>query len=190
MVAGGIFFAKPPAKHEIINDINGLVVNFFRVLRDHKEPLIEALKLTPYSRQEYYDDILHAWNRFEYQVKAFVSEKRDENNKLTNRTEVLWMNYEKQKRPVLKFIDLFAGIGGFHVSLKDLGMECIYANEFDEQAATVYKNNLGEVDTRDITKIAVSEIPVHELICGGFPCQTFSLAGKREINNDHRGNCI
>lgn len=80
----------------------------------------------------------------------------------------------------MKYISLFAGIGGFEYALNSLGNECVYANEWDEYSAEIYEKNFGhQPDTRDIKTVSESEIPDHDLLVGGFPCQTFSYAGKR-----------
>ena len=86
-----------------------------------------------------------------------------------------------------KFIDLFAGIGGFHQAMRSLGGQCVFASEIDENAIKVYKNNYG-IDARcDITKVDVKDIPKHDMLCGGFPCQAFSNAGKKKGFDDVRG---
>jgi len=120
----------------------------------------------------------------------------------------------------MKFIELFAGIGGFRYGLEranriqgdrgsrpahgggeeDLHKEeqvsatqeaqcfsCVWANEWDKYAAQIYRKHYGEIDTRDIRTVEPSEIPAHDLITAGFPCQSFSIAGKRKGFNDTRG---
>ena len=79
----------------------------------------------------------------------------------------------------LKFIDLFAGLGGFHVALSELGHNCVFASEIDEDLRKLYKINHGIECEGDITKIDVTKIPEHDIICAGFPCQPFSKAGKQ-----------
>lgn len=86
-----------------------------------------------------------------------------------------------------KFIDLFSGIGGFHLALNSFGAECVFASEIDQKAAKVYFKNFGVLPDGDITKIKASEIPEHNIICGGFPCQAFSISGKRKGFEDTRG---
>ena len=78
-----------------------------------------------------------------------------------------------------KFIDLFCGIGGFHQALSDLGGECVFASDIDESCRNTYQKNYGLLPHGDITKIQASEIPPHNVLCAGFPCQAFSKAGKR-----------
>lgn len=87
----------------------------------------------------------------------------------------------------LSFIDLFAGIGGFHYALSSYGAECLYASEWDKPAQETYFANFGIMPSGDITKIAADEIPPHDILCGGFPCQAFSVSGKRLGFDDTRG---
>lgn len=78
-----------------------------------------------------------------------------------------------------KFIDLFCGIGGFHQALSDLGGECVYASDIDADCRKTYEKNYGIHPDGDITKVMESDIPAHDVLCAGFPCQAFSKAGKR-----------
>ena len=90
----------------------------------------------------------------------------------------------------LKYIDLFAGIGGFHIALEKLGHECVFASELKESLATLYEDNYGIKPNRDITKIAVEEIPAHDILCAGFPCQPFSKAGSQKGLKDERNGSL
>lgn len=85
------------------------------------------------------------------------------------------------KKPKFSFIDLFAGIGGFRIAMQNLGGECVFSSEWDEQAQRTYYANYGEVPFGDITKESTKNfIPENfDVLCAGFPCQAFSLAGKR-----------
>ena len=85
------------------------------------------------------------------------------------------------------FIDLFAGIGGMRIAFQNLGGKCVFSSEIDEQAQRTYAINFGEVPDGDITKINENDIPNHDVFVGGFPCQAFSIAGKRGGFNDTRG---
>ncbi|MBU3579764.1 DNA (cytosine-5-)-methyltransferase [Polynucleobacter sp. 73C-SIWE] len=87
----------------------------------------------------------------------------------------------------LKFIDLFAGIGGFRVAFSEHGAQCVFSSEWDKHAAITYKANFSHQPEGDITKIQEKNIPKHNLICAGFPCQAFSISGKRDGFNDTRG---
>jgi len=79
-----------------------------------------------------------------------------------------------------KFIDLFAGLGGFHEALSGLGMKCAFASEIDNRLQDLYEHNHGIRPHGDIRKIKESEIPKHNILCAGFPCQPFSLAGRQK----------
>lgn len=89
---------------------------------------------------------------------------------------------------MIRFIDLFAGIGGFHQALKDFGAaECVFASEIDTDARNIYTLNHGIIPSGDISTIDVKEIPSFDLLCAGFPCQPFSKGGKQIGFNDVRG---
>jgi DNA (cytosine-5)-methyltransferase 1 len=88
----------------------------------------------------------------------------------------------------MKFIDLFAGIGGFHVALEGLGHECVYACEINDTLAKLYEENYGIKPEKDIKKIKVEDIPKFDILCAGFPCQPFSKAGKQAgMTDEDRG---
>lgn len=87
----------------------------------------------------------------------------------------------------MKFIDLFAGIGGFRLAMESVGGTCVFSSEWDKYAQQTYKANFGEVSAGDITKIDASDIPPHDVLCAGFPCQAFSIAGNRAGFEDTRG---
>lgn len=78
-----------------------------------------------------------------------------------------------------KFIDLFCGIGGFHQAMESLGGKCVFACDIDENCRKTYEANYGIAPAGDITKIDAANIPAHEVLCAGFPCQAFSKAGNR-----------
>jgi len=90
-------------------------------------------------------------------------------------------------RKKIKFIDLFAGIGGFHLALNKINGECVFASEWDKECQKVYEKNFGLKPHGDITKINEKDIPSHEILCAGFPCQAFSISGKRLGFKDTRG---
>jgi len=94
----------------------------------------------------------------------------------------------------MKFIDLFAGIGGFHKALIELGHRCVFASEIDSTLQDAYEKSWGmkpEGDIRKIIKKDISQIPEHDILCAGFPCQPFSKAGKQEGTEDtERGNLL
>ena len=88
-----------------------------------------------------------------------------------------YKNYNDKK---LKFIDLFAGIGGFRIAGEENGMQCVFSSEIDKSAREVYKTNFGEVPAGDITLIDAKDIPDFDVLFAGFPCQPFSYAGKQK----------
>lgn len=79
-----------------------------------------------------------------------------------------------------RFIDLFAGIGGIRLGFEHVGGYCVFSSEFDEDACTTYQANFGEHPSGDITKIHAKDIPDFDILLGGFPCQAFSIIGKKE----------
>lgn len=85
------------------------------------------------------------------------------------------------------FIDLFAGIGGFRFALESMGAEAVFSSEWDKFAAKTYEANFGNIPAGDITKIKANAIPAHDILCGGFPCQPFSVSGKQLGFEDTRG---
>lgn len=85
------------------------------------------------------------------------------------------------------FIDLFCGIGGFHLALTSLGAKCVFASDINVKACEVYKNNFGLTPKGDIKKIKCAEIPVHDILCAGFPCQPFSISGAQRGFDDDNG---
>lgn len=89
-------------------------------------------------------------------------------------------------KPLFTFIDLFAGIGGFRLALEEFGGECIYTSDFDKSAQITYIENFGGEVFGDITQVNEKDIPKHDILCGGFPCQAFSLAGRKQGFEDTR----
>lgn len=87
----------------------------------------------------------------------------------------------------LEFIDLFAGIGGFHIGLSNLKAKCVFASEIDKQTCETYQENYGITPYGDITKIDEKDIPSHNILAAGFPCQAFSINGKKLGFKDSRG---
>jgi len=88
-----------------------------------------------------------------------------------------------------RFIDLFCGIGGFHQAMNkmDPNSNCVFACDIDEKCRETYEQNYGLKPHGDITKIDVNQIPPFDILCGGFPCQSFSKAGNQAGFDDKRG---
>lgn len=91
------------------------------------------------------------------------------------------------KNKKLKYIDLFAGIGGFHIALERLNLECVFASELSGELRDLYKVNYSMECSGDITKVDINSIPQHDLLCAGFPCQSFSKAGNQQGMQEARG---
>ncbi len=102
----------------------------------------------------------------------------------------------KKTKSGFTFIDLFAGIGGFHLAFHNVGAECVFSSEWDEHARKTYEENFKEISPElfwsgnfvgDITKIEKKSIPDFDILTGGFPCQPFSQAGQKKGFGDARG---
>ena len=97
------------------------------------------------------------------------------------------------KKKIIRFIDLFAGIGGFRYAMQnagaDLGMdvECVFSSEIDQECQRAYAENFGETPHGDITEIAAQTVPDHDILLAGFPCQPFSIIGHMRGFDDTRG---
>ncbi|MCI8833049.1 MAG: DNA (cytosine-5-)-methyltransferase [Clostridia bacterium] len=86
-----------------------------------------------------------------------------------------------------KFIDLFCGLGGFRLALESYGAECVFSSDIDKHVSKTYENNFGDYPLSDITKVNEVDIPKHDILCAGFPCQAFSISGKQKGFEDTRG---
>ena len=80
----------------------------------------------------------------------------------------------------MNFVDLYAGLGGFHLALKRLGHECVFASEIDRDLASLYEKNFGITPAGDIRQVSLADVPPHDILCAGFPCQPFSKAGDQQ----------
>ena len=85
------------------------------------------------------------------------------------------------------FIDLFAGLGGFRLALEAEGLQCVFSSDIDRRIRENYRNNFNDDIAGDITAIDADDIPVHDILCAGFPCQSFSTGGKNLGFADVRG---
>lgn len=94
---------------------------------------------------------------------------------------------DRNKNPDFTFIDLFAGVGGIRLPFQEVGGKCVFTSEWDKFSKKTYAANYGEYPDGDITKIRSEDIPAHDVLLAGFPCQAFSQAGLRQGFNDTRG---
>ena len=139
---------------------------------------------------------------FEYKAKDLIKDIYNIHQKTTNTNQVSNVSSQYSlfsdlfsvpflpvDNPKFTFIDLFAGIGGFRIAMQNLGGKCVFSSEWDKQAQKTYLLNYGEVPFGDITKESTkSFIPDDfDVLCAGFPCQAFSLAGKRLGFDETRG---
>lgn len=83
----------------------------------------------------------------------------------------------------VRFIDLFCGIGGFHLGFAAQGGQCVFSSDWDKHSQVTYEANFGVKPIGDITKVNVADIPAHDVLCAGFPCQPFSIAGVSKKNS-------
>ncbi|MFK5880312.1 MAG: DNA cytosine methyltransferase [Flavobacteriaceae bacterium] len=129
-------------------------------------------------------------------IKKFVEYKQEENFSIVQEEALQQLLFEVENVPfptpenyTFKFIDLFAGIGGFRLALQNIGGKCVYTSEWDKGAKKTYRENFGEIPFGDITKESTKNyIPKEfDVLCAGFPCQAFSIAGNRKGFADTRG---
>lgn len=126
-------------------------------------------------------------------LEPFKKSQLDNSNKYLSTKnysfELKKIPFPAPKNPTFTFIDLFAGIGGFRLALQKLGGKCTFTSEWDEKAQETYKTNFGEIPFGDITKESIkNHIPNNfDILCAGFPCQAFSIAGYRKGFSDTRG---
>ncbi len=130
-------------------------------------------------------------------IKEYIQFKEEENNLSMVAEDALQqllfevnnVPFPTPKNYSFKFIDLFAGVGGFRLAMQNLGGKCVFTSEWDKEAQRTYRANFGEVPFGDITKPSTKQfIPDgFDVLCAGFPCQAFSIAGKRGGFDDTRG---
>jgi len=123
-------------------------------------------------------------SRFEKMTKIAVQSRISMFS--VEKTRISVRNTTLSKSKILKFIDLFAGIGGFHLAMKNLG-KCVFSSEIDAKAVATYRQNFDCEVFGDITEISEAEIPDFDFLCAGFPCQPFSKGGARHGFSDTRG---
>lgn len=144
---------------------------------EHRYEILTAIRdYIAYKRR--YDKTNTMWSDVSDEQMAMAAESPLESDLFRDFFDV---PFPAPEHPKFTFIDLFAGIGGFRIAMQELGGKCVYSSEFDAQAQKTYMANYGEMPFGDITKeITKSYIPDNfDVLCGGFPCQAFSLAGRR-----------
>lgn len=161
----------------------------------HYLQLKDSTVSIPYANKA--KDILNLW--YEFIKGDKTSSNNTEKEGILSETSTTLQHYifpdlyqapfKAPQKPKFTFIDLFAGIGGFRMALQNLGGECVFSSEWDEQAKKTYYVNYGDVPFGDITKETTkNKIPKKfDILCAGFPCQAFSLAGKRLGFEETRG---
>lgn len=176
-----------------INEFDG---KKFKVRFDEKDDNKKAV-LTHYLHNYHNGVKDHFEEEATEYIKQIVEYKNEEENlNLVEDVALQQLLFEVEDVPfptpvkyTFKFIDLFAGIGGFRLAMQNLGGKCVFTSEWDENAKKTYRENFGEVPFGDITKEKTKRfIPEgFDLLCAGFPCQAFSIAGKRGGFEDTRG---
>ena len=167
---------------KIVDPDNSKLASFTHYIHNHKNGISQLYKKDALS---YVKEILGK----EYPSEKVTNEVAEE------ALQYLIFDFNKcipfpaPKKPKFKFIDLFAGIGGFRLALQNLGGKCIFTSEWDKYSKQTYKANFGEIPFGDITKPETKNyIPDNfDVICAGFPCQAFSIAGRRGGFEDTRG---
>lgn len=148
-----------------------------------KSERFDLAHLTHYL-QNYDNGVSHYFEEpaLEYLVK--VSENQVKEPYFQGYLPIKWdIPFPPTKNPKFKFIDLFAGIGGMRIAFQNLGGKCVFTSEWNHFAQKTYEANFGEVPFGDITKIHETEVPEHDILIGGFPCQPFSIAGVSKKNS-------
>lgn len=146
------------------------------------------------SYSEQAEHILSVWNAYlgvKQQAKIHKGTINDTSDPFQKYlfSDIFNAPFLPKDNPDFKFIDLFAGIGGFRLAMQDCGGECVFSSEWDENAKQTYYHNFGEVPFGDITKETTKRLipDGFDVLCAGFPCQAFSIAGYRKGFEDTRG---
>lgn len=140
-----------------------------------------------------------SWDEIDLDEQAYATHReshphdyRKETPALVEALRKIKPAFKKPKSPSFTFIDLFAGIGGFRLAGNRAGGDCVFTSEWDKYARRAYFLNYGEIPFGDITQFtkddsSLKKVPGHDVLCGGFPCQAFSISGKQAGFQDPRG---
>jgi DNA (cytosine-5)-methyltransferase 1 len=159
---------KSKLKLEIVKSDNNDLASFTHYLQNPEKETAELFK----SKAKDYLSELHE--------KLDIVEEPD----LQYYLPIQWdIPFPPEENPKFKFIDLFAGIGGIRLAYQNLGGKCVFTSEWDYYSKKTYELNFGEVPFGDITKISEKNIPDHDILLAGFPCQPFSIAGVSKKNS-------
>lgn len=174
-------------KYSILREQLGIKVE----KTDSEEMAILTHRLQEY-RPEPFEELVSvlAEPQIEYGRTSPVRTRNYDKDGAQLQMEIEWdIPFPPPSDPKFTFIDLFAGIGGFRLAMQSLGGRCVFSSEWDHQAKKTYEANFGEVPFGDITKQSNKDyIPSgFDVLCAGFPCQAFSIAGKRGGFEDTRG---
>lgn len=169
-------------KIKVADPENSKPASFTHYLQNHKNGVSQFYKKDALS---YVKEILEK----EYQTEKVTNKVAEE------ALQYLIVDFNKSvpfrvpEKPKFKFIDLFAGIGGFRLALQNLNGKCVFSSEWDKYSKQTYSTNFGEIPFGDITKPETKNyIPDNfDVLCAGFPCQAFSIAGRRGGFEDTRG---
>src|SRR5690606_33624236 len=166
----------------VVNSDNSKPASFTHYLHNHKNGVSQFYKKDALS---YVKEILEK----EYPTEKVTNKVAEEALQYLIFDLNKSVPFPAPENPKFKFIDLFAGIGGFRIAMQNLGGKWVYTSEWNKEAQKTYRANYGEIPFGDITKERVKNyIPNNfDILCAGFPCQAFSIAGYRKGFSDTRG---
>ncbi len=148
------------------------------------QPLLDDNNEQAYVTHYFHNSEDGAAKYFEEQATEYVSKHKLELRPTKQgKLDLNWdIPFPSPLKPKFKFIDLFAGVGGIRLAYQNLGGKCVFSSEYNKFAKVTYEANFGEVPFGDITKISEKDIPDHDILLAGFPCQPFSIAGVSKKN--------
>ncbi len=169
-------------KIKVIEAIDNQRAAFTHFLNNSKNGVSSAYKEQAYK-------YLKNWLKIEYPEAEITDQVAEDAMQYFLFKSDREIPFPEPEKPEFKFIDLFAGIGGFRMALQNLNGKCVFTSEWDEYAKKTYEANFGEVPFGDITKDSTKKFIPEEfdILCAGFPCQAFSIAGRRGGFEDTRG---